>query len=500
MARLTDGERTLATARLRLGRDGALDETGRTALQALVAAGRYARPSTVLLATDDVTRRAYADALARLPLSPLPSRRRLESGSGADVRRVAAEALIGLGRAADVLRLISESPAEPADLQVVRARAQLEAGDVAGGQARLEAIAEATGRLDAYQAWADALDSPDARVRVLADALARHPDDRQLRLSHADALRLAGDLGAARAEAEALLLAWPASHDAWRVRVATEAAANPAGVTDQLDRARNALGSDPDVLLMLVEAVSQVPQLPDEAVDVATAWLDAMPASHALRAARLQAAVAVSAGRWPLALDAIGRLHQLAPQDTGVLRLEAEVTAWSGAHAAAVPLFAAYLEREPDDMAAWRQYARLLTWRDDREGAERAYARAQALSPLPGVTAEARTRLAVLQRNWPVAAEAAGEWRSLEPATLDALVDLALALEQAGDAIGAVRAYDDSVPLARPCPTPFDGRWRHTNGAGPRTPAVGWRSNEPMGSVGNAWWRGERRPSRVIRP
>ncbi len=233
-------------------------------------------------------------------------------------------------------------------------------------------------------------------------------------------------------------------------------------------------------VLMLVEAVSQVPQLPDEAVDVATAWLDAMPASHALRAARLQAALAVSAGRWPLALDAIGRLHQLAPQDTGVLRLEAEVTAWSGAHAAAVPLFAAYLEREPDDMAAWRQYARLLTWRDDREGAERAYARAQALSPRPGVSAEARTRLAVLQRDWPAAAEAAGEWRSLEPATLDALVDLALALEQSGDAVGAVRAYDDLSrwpglarhrsadagvirmapgPARRRCPGDRTGRW-----------------------------------------
>jgi hypothetical protein len=194
---------------------------------------------------------------------------------------------------------------------------------------------------------------------------------------------------------------------------------------------------------MLVEAVSQVPHLPDEAVDVAATWLDEVPDRDALRAARLQAALAVNAGRWPMALDAITRLHRLAPDDTQVRRLEAEVTAWSGAHAEAVPLFAAYLEREPDDQAAWRQYARLLTWREDREGAERAYARAEALSPVPGVSAEARTRLAVLRRDWPGAVDAAGEWRSLEPATLDALVDLALALEQSGDAAAAVRAYED---------------------------------------------------------
>ena len=457
------GERTLASARLRLGRDGVLDDTGRTALHALVAADTYARPVTVLLATDEVRRRAYADALARLqPWLGVPSAATaagslapsgvegesrpylLEVATApADIRRIAAEALLGLERAADVLRLISESSAEPADLQVMRARAQLSSGHVAEGQARLEAIARATGRGDAYLAWAESLDSPEARVSVLAEALARHPDDPHLRLRHADALRLAGDPDAARTAAEALLVAAPASHDVWRVLVAADAAANPATVFDVLGRARRALGNEPDVLLMLVEAVSQVPQLPDGAVDVTAAWLGEMPASHALRAARLQAAVAVGAGRWPMAHDAIARLHQLAPEDTSVLRLEAEVTAWSGAHGAAVPLFAAYLEREPGDMAAWRQYARLLTWREDREGAERAYARAQALSPLPGVTAEARTRLAVLQRDWPVAAQAAGEWRSVEPATLDALVDLALALEQSGDAGGAVRAYED---------------------------------------------------------
>ena len=48
-----------------------------------------------------------------------------------------------------------------------------------------------------------------------------------------------------------------------------------------------------------------------------------------------------------------------------------------------------------------------------------------------------------MRRAWPEAARAAAAWRLVEPATLDALVDLALALEQAGEVAGATRAYEE---------------------------------------------------------
>ncbi len=208
-ARLTDGERTLATARLRLGRDGVLDETGRTALQDLVAAGRYARP--VDRAAGD--RRREAARVRRRPRSAWPAVARRRSSAAlplpADVRRVAAEALLGLGRAADVLRLDRRSrPRSRPDCRWCGlARSWRSDTWRRGAPAWRPRPGHRTSRR--VSGVGRALDSPDARVRVLGEALARQPDDRQLRLRHADALRLAGDLGAARAEAEALLLAWP---------------------------------------------------------------------------------------------------------------------------------------------------------------------------------------------------------------------------------------------------------------------------------------------------
>jgi hypothetical protein len=46
-----------------------------------------------------------------------------------------------------------------------------------------------------------------------------------------------------------------------------------------------------------------------------------------------------------------------------------------------------------------------------------------------------------MRRAWPEAARSAVAWRLVEPTTLDALVDLARALEQAGDVAGASSAY-----------------------------------------------------------
>ena len=433
-------ERVLVSARLRLGREGSLDDSSRAGLDRLIAEGRHVRAASVVLAADLVATRAYAAALARLPFSVGAA----DAGkAGADVRSVAAEALLGLGRAADVLQVVSDAPTEPIALQVVRARAQIALGHGDEARARLEALSAATGRADVALAWAGALEQPAARAVVLQEALSRHPDNLDLRLRHADALRLAGALAAARTEADALLRDAPVSHEAWRVLVAIESTARAEALGEVLVRARDALGTDPDVVLMLAEAVAQAPQVTDAGVDVVTAWLAAVPESHALRAARVQAALGVASGRWAMAQDAIRRLQVLAPSATDVMRLHAEVTAWSGEHAAAVPLFEAYLQREPADAAAWRQYARLLTWQADRDGAARAYARAQALTPTAALDAEARTRLAVLERAWPRAAGEATRWRQLEPATLDALVNLALALEQAGDVAGAARAYDD---------------------------------------------------------
>jgi tetratricopeptide (TPR) repeat protein len=440
-ADLDDGARALATARLHLGREGGLDDGARSALAHLVAQDRHVRAATVLLATDDVARREYAAALGRLPWSiEAPG----ASAAATDIRILAAEALLGLGRAADVVRIVSSGASEPAALQVLWARAQIALGHGATARARLETLAVTRGRADAALALADLIETSEARLAMLAEAHARHPDHRDLHLRYAEALRLTGDTTAARAEASAVLRQVPSSREAWRVVVASAATARSATLVDELRQAREALGTGPDVSLLLAEAVAQAPQVSDAGVDLVVSWFAEVPESHAIRAWRVQAALGVAAGRWPLAQEAIGRLETLVPpSDTSVLRLRADVTAWSGAHAAAVPLFAAYLEREPADAAAWRQYARLLTWRDDRLGAEQAYARAQALTPVPGVDAEARTRLAILRRDWPEAVGAAAAWRSHEPATLDALVDLALALEQSGDVAGATRAYDE---------------------------------------------------------
>lgn len=437
---LTDADAALTTARLVLGRDGTLGPEHRIRLTELVTSDTHARAAALILAADEIAHRAYGGALARLSTLGGAS---LGATAPADVRALQAEALLGLGRADQALVITAASLFAPPALQVLRARAQRSLGQVAQARATVEHLVRATGRADALLAWADLAETPDARVAVLADARMRHPDDVRVRAHYADALWRAGDGPAARAEAEAVLRRAPRSREAWRVVAAVEAAQRATTLVSTLDRARAELGGDPDDVLLLVGAITQVPHPPDQAVDLASGWLAALPASHALAGARATAALGVTAGRWPMASAAVARLRILAPDDSEVQRLEAEVTAWSGHHNAAVPLFERYLDREPADVSAWRQFARLLSWMGDRVGAERAYGRAQALSPDRSIAAEARTRLSILRRDWPEAVAAASQWRALEPDRLDASVDLALALDQADDAAGAARAYEE---------------------------------------------------------
>ena len=261
--------RTVAAARLRLGRDGTLDPDTRTALEQLIASDRQVRAARVLLARDDVARGAYAAALSRLsigdagPVNDDGRTRQLP----ADVRAIAAEALLGLGRAPEVLALISTSQSEPIGLQLARARARLAIGEVAAVRPVLEQLARTTGRADAYLAWIATLESVDARLAALRDGVARHPAHVELRLREADARRLAGDFDGARRQVLAVLADAPTSRDAWAVRVAIEAASRSIDLVDVLREARVVLGGDADVALLLGEAVAQAPQVTEAAVD-----------------------------------------------------------------------------------------------------------------------------------------------------------------------------------------------------------------------------------------
>jgi len=364
---LDDAGRIITDARVRIGRDGSLGDAMRQSLAQLVSDDRHVHAAQVLLAGDEVARGAFGAALSRLAGVKYTGR------GPTDVRSVAAEALLGLDRAPEVLNLIDDGASEPVGLQLARARARIALGQGHAVRADLERIARSTGRRDAYLAWASTLETATARVAALEEALARDPDDRSLRVRVADARRLAGDLEGARRDALDLLRDVPTSREAWTVRVATEATARSADLVAVLREGRALLGGGAEVDLLLGEALAQAPQVTDVAVDEVTRWTAALSATHGLRAARLDAALATSAGRWPLAADAIARMERLSPAgDLAMQRLRAQVTAWSGAHAAAVPLFASYLERVPEDVAMWRQYARLLSWRDDREGASRA--------------------------------------------------------------------------------------------------------------------------------
>lgn len=434
----TGVERILAMSRLHLGRDSRLPDDLRRALEALAGGDSPVAAARLVLASDALARHAPAEALTWIGVS---SERLSAISPSADVRAVAAEALLALGRPADVLHITSTSDRH-LSLQLARARALVSLDRGAEAATTLAVLARETGRPEAYLTWADATADPAARLAVVDQALQRHPEHLGLRLARADALRLSGDLAAALVESHRLLAQAPSSRKAWRIRLSTLAAAEPATLPAAAQAARAALGDDADSRLLVADAVTSAPQVPEALVDPMVESLRDMPASHAARAARAQVALGVGAGRWPVALDGLARLKGIDGGNPEVLRLEAHVTAWSGAHEAALPLFARYLELKPDDRAAWRQYARVLTWRGEAEKAADAYARAEALASTPGLTAEARTRLAILRRNWPEAATAAHDWRRAEPTTLDALVDLALALDQAGDADGATTAYD----------------------------------------------------------
>ncbi len=439
MADLPADDRLLAMARLRIGRDAALDDETRHALAALVHANRRAADARVLRASDAVASGSPAAALAMLSV-------------GADdpaivtappeMRRVAAAAWLALGRPDQVLRIVSTADRQ-VGLRLLRGRALFASGKAADAREVLERLAHDTGRADAYLAWAEAAALPTDRLRVLRLGRSAAPDAPELRVALADALLQAGDFPAARAEIDAASGAGQAGREIWRVRVRLEGLSNPVGLPAILRAGRAALGSDAESTLLLAEAAASAPGLAGEAVTTLMDWMGGLPDTHRARALEVQAHVGIGTGRWDLAGDAVAQLVRLQPGDARIRRLEAQVTAWSGLQAEAVPLYEAYLAADPDDVEAWREYARLLSWREAYDEAVRAYAHVRALAGIPAVDAEARTRLAVLRRDWPSAAEAAAAWRELEPDALDPVVDLAHALEQRGDAIAATRVYAD---------------------------------------------------------
>ncbi len=439
MADLPADDRVLALARLRIGRDAALDAETRDALAALVDAGRRAADARVLLAADAV---ASGSPTAALTLLPVAGDGPAIATAPPEVRRVAAAAWLALGRPDHVLRTVSSADRQ-IGLRLLRGRALFASGQTGGAREVLERLAHDTGRADAYMAWAETAASPTERLRVLRLGRAAAPDASELRVALADALLQTGDIPAARAEIDAASGVGPANREIWRVRVRLEGVANPGGLPATLRAGRTALGIDPESTLLLAEAAASTQGLVGEAVTTLMDWMALLPDSHRGQSLEVQAQLGIGTGRWDLTGDAVAQLVRLQPGDARIRRLEAQVTAWSGRQAEAVPLYEAYLAAEPDDVDAWREYARLLTWRESYGEAVRAYAHVRALATAPAVDAEARTRLAVLRRDWPSAAEAAAAWRELEPDALDPIVDLAHALEQQGDATAATRVYAD---------------------------------------------------------
>lgn len=436
---LATRQRVLALARLHRGRDGALTSVDRDGLRAEVDGLTIRRDAAEILAADALDRRAPAEALTLLGVDPTDT---AVAQLPTSTRALLADALLALGRAADVLRVTGTDETRPAVLQLRRAQALTALGRGDDARTLLATAARSSARAELFAAWADATPDPSARLQVLEEGLTLHASDDSLRLAHADAMRLTGDYDRAAREAAGLVAERTTWREAWQQLVASHAAAGAPATTATLERACAALGDTPDTRLLLIDALARAPRLQSDVVDVVLPWLGDVPPADVDRAARLQASLAITAGRWPVALDALAGLRQRHPGDRAVARLEAEATAWSGAHAAAVPLFEAYLAIVPDDVEAWRQFARLLTWRARATQAAAAYARAEALTSAPEVSAEARTRLAVLRRDWPAAVAAARDWRTVEPRRLDALTDLALALEQSGEAAQATQAYD----------------------------------------------------------
>jgi hypothetical protein len=436
---MTEAEVVLAGARLDLGRVGRLPADTRAALDRLVVADTHVVAAQVLLARDDLAHGDAAAAVARLSGTP--------AGSGghvpADVRAVQADALLALGRPDDVLGVVSADASEPPALQLARARALVALGRRDEARPALEALALRSGRPEAFVAWAGTLDSPEARIEVLQRATARATAVRaDVHAALAEALLMSGRASAADVEARRALARDPQSRMAWQVTLAAQAQLDATSLRERLHEARAALGDAPRDVLFLADMAAGLSQRPAEVVEVVLAWVRDLPASHALEVARFEARLAVATADWVLAASAIATLERLTPGDPAVARLEAQVTAWRGAHEAAVPLYRAYLARAPGDVAAWREYARLLSWREDQQGAAEAYAHARTLAASPTLEAEAATRLATLQRDWDAAARAAAAWRALDPAALDPLVDLAQALEQKGDLRAAAQAYE----------------------------------------------------------
>ncbi|MGI8673063.1 MAG: hypothetical protein ACR2LU_10710, partial [Luteitalea sp.] len=441
---LTPAEQVLADARLAVGRDGVLSDVQHNALDALVRDDSHRTPASVLLAAHDVATGAWERALARLPLALGQPDARLAAD---DLRHVAAQALRGLERHRDIVDLIGDAESEPVQLQIQRAQALTALGRVGESRPVLARLATVTSRADAWLALADTTDDQSERLRILADAVAHLPERLDVRARLADARWRSGDADGALADADVAIAG--AGRDlgvaaqAWRVRIAVLAARADASLRSELDHARGALGVSPDAVYLLADATSGAALLSDDVVTLVDGWLRALPDGWQIRTARVQAQLGVGSGRWTMAREAVDRLRLLVPGDASVRLIDAQVTAWSGAHAAAVPLYAAYLAEVPGDVRAWRDYARLLTWRQDVDAAASAYARLQALTTTPGVRAEARTKAALLRHAWHDAVTAARAWRVVEPGTLDAMADLATALEQDGDVEGARAAYAD---------------------------------------------------------
>lgn len=432
-ARAVDEEWSLAkSAQLWLGREGRLPDDVQRRLDARLEGGAASDELLVRRAQADAARGEVAAGLARLGWPALDERDPII------VREAVVGILLAAGRPADVLDLVSESTMWPAGLLAARARALIALNQPDAARRAIVSIPESVRRVDEWRTLSS-LAAEEQRLDLLERAVGLWPDSAALWASLASARQLAGHPVPARDAAGRALALDVHQRDAWLVRLSL-APSSDAERFRELVTAGQTFAAVPETLLDCAEAAMR-PGLSDpQSVALIDGWFALPEHGRSARSLRIRARLAVATGNWGQAIEAVDAARALEPDDLALRRLETQIHAWSGRHETAADGYRAYLDLAPGDAEAWREYARVLAWTQRAAASQAAYAEAASLAPLPAIGAEMRTKAALARRAWRLAAREAAMWASLEPDSLDARMDRALALDRSG-------AVDAAAPL-----------------------------------------------------
>jgi tetratricopeptide (TPR) repeat protein len=425
----------LKTAERVLGAEGRLP----TDLRAALDASATSAPSDEL--TVRIAQGLAADGLVEEGLRRLgwPA---LDAATPVGVREAAVGLLLRAGRPADALALLPvlDGQGWPPRLQTLRARALEALGRHDEARTATEALPATARRADDWIRLARLTSDARAREGVLADALTRWPASADLWAAVATTRQHLGQPRQARDAALQALAINPGQLEAWRVRLALPPATDAARAAE-LAEAGARFATQPDVRVDLAEAAMTTGLEDGPSVAVVHEWLADPDATTAPgRVLRLRARLAAATGQWQGAIDAVAAARLRDPGDISLRHLDAQLHAWSGRHDEAARRFETYLTRVPTDGTAWREYARLLSWMQRASASQAAYARAGRLMDAPALAAERSTKAALARQAWRRASIEAASWLALEPTSLDARVDRALALDRSG-------ALDAAAPL-----------------------------------------------------